>query len=85
MLDYLSLIYIKNNILYKSLLKIIIYFVFVGDPNNKEEIQAFKNLVYLYGELIKHNVFSYEHYINTLVTKGALTPGNNKTACFCLR
>jgi len=48
------------------------------DPSNKEEVQAFKNLVYLYGELIKHNVFSYEHYINTLVTKGELTPDKIK-------
>jgi len=48
---------------------------FLENPDNLEELQAFKNLVLLFSELIEHDVFSHDLYVNMLISRGDLSPG----------
>uniref|UniRef100_H2YRP3 Mediator complex subunit Med12 domain-containing protein n=1 Tax=Ciona savignyi TaxID=51511 RepID=H2YRP3_CIOSA len=38
-----------------------------------EEIQSFRNLVLLFSELIEHDVFSHDIYMNTLISRGEIS------------
>nr|CAB3263723.1 mediator of RNA polymerase II transcription subunit 12-like protein [Phallusia mammillata] len=44
------------------------------DPEDTKQLQAFKNLVLLFTELIEHGVFSHLQYINILISRGDITP-----------
>ena len=50
-------------------------FCFKENPNNSEELQAFRNLVLLFSELMEHDVFSHDLYINMLISWGDIAPG----------
>uniref|UniRef100_H2YRP4 Mediator complex subunit Med12 domain-containing protein n=1 Tax=Ciona savignyi TaxID=51511 RepID=H2YRP4_CIOSA len=41
-----------------------------------EEIQSFRNLVLLFSELIEHDVFSHDIYMNTLISRGEISSGD---------
>ncbi|XP_076812114.1 mediator of RNA polymerase II transcription subunit 12-like protein [Clavelina lepadiformis] len=47
----------------------------LNDPNNAEQLQEFKNLVLLFSELIEHDVFAYDQYLNMLISRGDICPG----------
>ena len=40
-----------------------------------EELQEFRNLVLLFFELIEHDVFSHDLYLNMLISRGDISPG----------
>ena len=50
-------------------------FCFKENPNNSEELQAFRNLVLLFSELMEHGVFSHDLYINMLISQRDIAPG----------
>ena len=50
-------------------------FCFKDNLNNSEELQAFRNLVLLFSELMEHDVFSHDLYINMLISQGDIVPG----------
>ena len=50
-------------------------FCIAENPDDLEELQAFKNLVLLFSELIEHDVFSHDLYVNMLISRGDISPG----------
>ncbi|KAM9316506.1 mediator of RNA polymerase II transcription subunit 12-like protein [Gastrophryne carolinensis] len=48
----------------------------LSDPNNEQEKVEFANLVLLFCELIRHEVFSHDAYMCTLISRGDLSAGN---------
>ncbi len=49
--------------------------VCIADANpTPENRQAFSNLILLFCELIRHDVFSHDAYMSTLISRGDLMP-----------
>lgn len=44
-----------------------------ADPNSGYEKTEFVNLVLLFGEFIRHDVFSHDAYMCTLISRGDLS------------
>lgn len=44
-----------------------------ADPNSEYEKTEFVNLVLLFGEFIRHDVFSHDAYMCTLISRGDLS------------
>ena len=45
-------------------------FVVADDGSSTRERQAFSNLILLFSELVKHDVFSHDAYMCTLISRG---------------
>lgn len=45
----------------------------VADPNSEYEKTEFVNLVLLFSEFIRHDVFSHDAYMCTLISRGDLS------------
>ena len=48
------------------------FFSFPAEPGNESERVEFSNLVLLFCELIRHDVFSHNIYMCTLISRGDL-------------
>ncbi|XP_069583601.1 mediator of RNA polymerase II transcription subunit 12-like protein [Ranitomeya imitator] len=49
---------------------------FLNDPNDEYEKTEFLNLVLLFCELIRHDIFSHDAYMCTLISRGDLSSSN---------
>lgn len=49
------------------------FFSLTAEPGNENERVEFSNLVLLFCELIRHDVFSHNIYMCTLISRGDLT------------
>ena len=43
----------------------------------KEKTTPFNNLIILFGELIRHDIFSHSYYVQALISRGEVTTSNN--------
>ncbi|KAM3930465.1 mediator of RNA polymerase II transcription subunit 12-like protein [Leptodactylus fuscus] len=48
----------------------------LNDPNDEQEKQEFINLVLLFCEFIRHDIFSHDAYMCTLISRGDLSASN---------
>lgn len=51
----------------------LLIFFFIADPNSECEKVEFVNLVLLFCEFIRHDVFSHDAYMCTLISRGDLS------------
>ena len=56
-----------------GLLQVLIVLSYFSDNNStQDKRQAFSNLILLFCELIRHDVFSHDAYMSTLISRGDL-------------
>ena len=57
---------------YRIFMLLLVWVFFLDNNSSGEQRQAFANLVLLFSELLRHDVFSHDVYMCTLISRGDL-------------